>query len=141
MSHPDEAAYRSTINGWKIYSNCLTCLLLIALFSPSWSCIDRGRNEGIESTAQLLKLAGKRDFNAMSRIASPGVVNFMKERDARWGKVLKYSLQASVVQVGGTPSQIRFRVWRERRNVEEEFTCMGPRVVYGFVVWPEAEEK
>ncbi|MCL4284875.1 MAG: hypothetical protein QY327_01085 [Fimbriimonadaceae bacterium] len=54
---------------------------------------------------------------------------------------MKYSFEDSLVQVGGSPAQVQWRVWRERKNVRETFYCINDRVVQAFVSWPEAEEK
>lgn len=128
------------INWWMVYALILTVLIGVAILVPN-CLMEPGREKSIASTEQLLKLAGKRDFKSMAALASPSVVEFMRERDSKWGKVVKYSFEDSVVQIGGTPAWVNYRVWREWKNVRESFSCNGDRVNFGTVSWPEAEEK
>jgi hypothetical protein len=113
---------RLQVNWWMVYALILTGLIGVAILVPN-CFMEPGREKSIASTERLLKLAGKRDFDGMAAIASPGVVDFMRERDAKWGKVVMYSFEDSIVQLGGTPAQVWYRVWRERKNVRENFTA------------------
>lgn len=127
-------------NWWMIYSLILSGLITLAMFLPQW-LMKPGRDDAMSASGQLLTLAGKRDFDLMSKFASQEVVDFMKERDKQWGKVVSFAFEDSVVQIGGSPAEVRYRVWRERKNVREQFTCIGKRVVVASVIWPPAEEK
>lgn len=131
---------RRQVNWWMIYALIQTGLIIVGVVVPQ--CLtEPGRRKSIQSTNRLLQLAANRDFEGMSAIAAPNVIEFMRERDAKWGKILKYSFDDSVVQIGGTPSWVRYRVWRERKNVQEQFHCNGERIFVGHVTWPEGEEK
>lgn len=127
-------------NGWMVYSIILTALIALALILPHF-LMAPGRDESIDACERLLKLAGNRDFDSMASFASPQVMEFMRERDKKWGKVLSYAFEDSVVQVGGTPAEVRFQVWRERKNVREQFHCNRGKIMYASIAWPPAEAK
>lgn len=127
-------------NWWKSYAIFLTAIIA-ANVGIQVLFMEPGRQRGIAAAERLLKLAGKRDFVGMRDVASPAVIEFMQERDAKFGKVLKIAYEDSLVQIFGTPAQIKVRVWREHRNTREVFTCNGNRVFWAFVDWPAAEEK
>jgi hypothetical protein len=135
-----EAGARRRVNGWLVYGLVLTGLVVAPLLiSPV--CMEPGRRKSIAAVETVLKLAGKRDFAGMARVASPQAVEFMLERDRQWGKVSSYAFEDALVQIGGSPAEVRYRVWRQRKNVRETFTCVQERVLRGSVTWPEAEAK
>ncbi len=132
---------KCVLRGWQVYALVLTGLVALSLAFPWASCMERGRKDGWYAVDQALKLAGKRDFDSMAAIATPEVIEFMRERDRKWGKVLSYSFEDSYVQISGTPANFEYRVWRQQKNVREGFTASGRQVTRAWVVWPEAEEK
>lgn len=135
-----ELNLKRQVNVWRALALTLTGLIAIAFLVPQ-CLMEPGRNKSIEATDRLLQMAAKRDFDGMTAFASPKAIEFMRERDAKWGKVLKFSFEDSIVQIGGTPAWVQYQVWREKKNVREQFNCSGERVLMGFVTWPEAEEK
>ncbi|MCC6352151.1 MAG: hypothetical protein IT202_06550 [Fimbriimonadaceae bacterium] len=131
---------RRRVNGWMVYSLVTTTLFLVGILVQK-VLMEPGRREGMAASERVLKLAGKRDFEGIAASSAPAVVEFMRQRDEKWGKVVKYSFEDSLVQIGGSPAQVWWRVWRERKNVRETFYSINDRVVQAFVSWPEAEEK
>jgi len=119
---------------------CALLLLAIFVFQIG-SCIvtDSRRAAHFYAAENLLDLAITRDFDGMSKFAAPGVVEFMRERDARYGKVVAYRPEGGSTQVLGGNSEMRFQVWRERGNVRETYGGMGHRVFHAAVTWHEAE--
>lgn len=131
---------RRRVNGWMVYSLVTTTLFLAGVLVQN-VLTQPGRQEGIAASERVLRLAGQRDFEGIAASSAPAVVEFMQQRDEKWGKVVKYSFEDSLVQIGGSPAQVWWRVWRERKNVRETFYCINDRVVQAFVSWPEAEQK
>ncbi|MCK6631873.1 MAG: hypothetical protein L6Q31_05800 [Fimbriimonadaceae bacterium] len=131
---------RRRVNGWMVYSLVTSTLFVAGILAQTVLMVP-GRQKGIAISERVLKLAGKRDFEGIAAFSSPAVVEFMRQRDEKWGRVVKYSFEDSLVQISGSPAQVWWRVWRERRNVRETFYCINDRVVQAFVSWPEAEEK
>lgn len=104
--------------------------------------MDRGRAQGIETVQKMLKLAGQGNYSEIesSGLATDNVIKWLRERDGRWGKVTKVSLEDAYVQVFGTPWGIEMKVWRERKAVLELFGGNAKTVHSAQVPWPDAEK-
>jgi hypothetical protein len=102
-----------------------------------------GRERSIEAVRTTMALAGRGEYERMveESLVAPMVAEWLQEREARWGRVQRYSVESVMVQVGGSPAEVVVQVWRERRNVRESYYCVGRKVVRGSPTWPAAEER
>ncbi|WKZ80492.1 MAG: hypothetical protein QY327_01080 [Fimbriimonadaceae bacterium] len=76
---------RRRVNGWMVYSLVTTTLFLAGVHVQK-VLMEPGRQEGIAASERVLRLACQRDSEGIAAFSSPAVVEFMRQRDEKWGR-------------------------------------------------------